>query len=118
VFIRNRLWKYELQKFANRTGLVVRVLHFPPGTSKWNKIEHHLFSFISRNWRGRPLLSHAIIVSLIASTQTKTGLEVNCVLDTNRYPTGRKVSDEEFEKINIKHDEFHGEWNYRIYPQK
>lgn len=115
---KNRLWKYELQEFANRTGLVVKVHHFPPGTSKWNKIEHQLFSFISMNWRGRPLFTHATIVNLIASTRTKTGLEVDCVLDTNKYPAGKKVSDEDFEKINLKPDEFHGEWNYTISPQK
>lgn len=115
---RNRLWKYRLQRFANKTGLVIQVHHFPPGTSKWNKIEHKLFSFISRNWRGRPLLSHAVIVNMIASTRTNTGLTVDCVLDTGKYPTGKKVPDDDFKKINIKYDEFHGEWNYTISPQK
>jgi len=114
---RNRLWKYELQKFANTTGLVVQVHHFPPGTSKWNKIEHKLFSFISQNWRGRPLLSHTMIINMITSTKTKTGLQVDCVLDTSTYPTGKKVSEEDLKKINIKHDKFHGEWNYTIHPQ-
>lgn len=115
---RNRLWKYELQKFATRTGLIVKVHHFPPGTSKWNKIEHRLFSFITKNWRGRPLISHATIVNMIASTTTETGLKVECVLDTQEYPTGRKVSDEEFNKIDIRYDGFHGEWNYAIHPLK
>lgn len=114
---RNKLWKYGLQRFANETGLIIRVHHFPPGTSKWNKIEHQLFSFITQNWRGRPLLTHAMIVNMIASTRTSTGLKVDCILDTGKYPTGRKVSDEEFEKINIKYDKFHGEWNYIICPQ-
>lgn len=114
---RNKLWKYELQKFANETGLIIKVHHFPPGTSKWNKIEHKLFSFITKNWRGRPLLSHAMIVNTIASTKTKTGLSVECVLDTGNYPTGKKVAEEEFRKINLKKDKFHGEWNYMIEPQ-
>lgn len=114
---KNRLWKHELQKFANTTGLAVQVHHLPPGTSKWNKIEHKLFSFISQNWRGRPLLSRTMIINMIASTKTKTGLKVDCVLDTNTYPTGKKVSEEDLKKINIKHDKFHGEWNYTIYPQ-
>ncbi len=114
---KNKLWKHELQKFANTTGLAVQVHHFPPGTSKWNKIEHKLFSFISQNWRGRPLLSHTMIINMIASTKTKTGLKVDCVLDTRTYPTGKKVSEEDLKRINIKHDKFHGEWNYTIYPQ-
>lgn len=115
---KNKLWKHELQKFANTTHLPVQVHHFPPGTSKWNKIEHKLFSFISQNWRGRPLLSHTMIINMIASTKTKTGLKVDCVLDTNTYPTGKKVSEEDLKKINIKHDKFHGEWNYMIHPTK
>jgi len=114
---RNKLWKQELQKFANKTGLIIKVHHFPTGTSKWNKIEHRLFSFISQNGRGRPLLTHAVIVNMIASTCTSSGLKVDCILDTGKYPTGKKVSDEDFEKINIKYDKFHGEWNYKIYPQ-
>ena len=113
---RARLWKYELQRFANRTGLVLRVRHFPPGTSKWNKIEHRLFSFISQNWRGKPLRTRATVINLIASTKTKTGLKVKCVLDENKYPTGRQISDEEYAKINLKPDDFHGEWNYAIKP--
>lgn len=115
--VRVRLWKIELQKFANETGLVISVCHFPPGTSKWNKIEHRLFSFISQNWRGKPLVSHEVIVNLIASTKTRTGLTVKCELDTNKYPKGIKVSDKELRQVNIVHDEFHGEWNYAIHPQ-
>ena len=114
---KNRLWKYVLQKFANKTGLVIQVHHFPPGTSKWNKIEHKLFSFITQNWRATPLTSRAMIVNMIRSTTTRTGLKVDCVIDTKKYPTGKKVSDEEFKKINIKYSEFHGEWNYIISPQ-
>jgi len=114
---RVRLWKIELQKFANETGLIISVCHFPPGTSKWNKIEHRLFSYISQNWRGKPLVSHEVIVNLIASTTTRTGLTVKCELDTNKYPKGIKVSDEELRQVNIIRDEFHGEWNYAIHPQ-
>jgi transposase len=114
---RVRLWKIELQKFANESGLVVSVCHFPPGTSKWNKIEHRLFSYISQNWRGKPLVSHEVIVNLIASTTTRTGLKVKCELDTKKYPKGIKVSDEELKQLNIVRDEFHGEWNYSILPQ-
>jgi len=114
---RVRLWKIELQKFINESGLVVSVCHFPPGTSKWNKIEHRLFSYISQNWRGKPLVSHEIIVHLIASTTTRTGLKVNCELDTKKYPKGIKVSDEELNQLKIDRDEFHGEWNYSIRPQ-
>ena len=115
---RNRLWKYELQRFANRTGLTIQVHHFPPGTSKWNKIEHRLFSFISMNWRGRPLLTHAVIINMISSTHTNTGLKVDCVMDAKKYPTGLKVTDQDYDKINTKPDQFHGEWNYTIHPQK
>ncbi len=114
---RVRLWKTELQKFANETGLMISVCHFPPGTSKWNKIEHRLFSYISQNWRGKPLVSHEVIVNLIASTTTRTGLTVKCELDTKKYPKGIKVSDEELRQVNIVRDEFHGEWNYAIRPQ-
>lgn len=113
---RARLWKYELQKLSNETSLTMRVRHFPPGTSKWNKIEHRLFSFISQNWRGKPLLTHAVIISLIAATTTTTGLKVDCILDTNKYPTGKKVSDEEYTIINLQPENFHGEWNYLIKP--
>lgn len=113
---RIRLWKVELQKFANETNLAISVRHFPPGTSKWNKIEHRLFSFISQNWRGRPLINHEVIVNLIAATKTKSGLEVKCQLDTNGYPKGTKISNKEMQALNIKRDEFHGEWNYTIGP--
>ena len=114
---RVRLWKLELQRLADETGLEIAVCHFPPGTSKWNKIEHRLFSFISQNWRGRPLVSHETIVNLIAATTTKTGLKVTCELDQRDYPSGVKVSKEEMEKINVRRDAFHGEWNYTISPR-
>ena len=113
-----RLWKRELQGFANETGLTVTVAHLPPGTSKWNKIEHRLFAFITMNWRGKPLVSHQVIVQLIGATTTETGLTVCCELDANRYPKGIKVSDEEMQAINITRDEFHGEWNYTISPNQ
>lgn len=113
---RVRLWKTEMQRFANETGLVVSVSHLPPGTSKWNKIEHRLFSYISQNWRGKPLVSHEVIVNLIASTSTRKGLTVRCELDTNKYPKGTKITDEELRQVNIIRDEFHGEWNYAIHP--
>jgi transposase len=113
---RVRLWKIELQKFANETGLVISVSHFPPGTSKWNKIEHRLFSYISQNWRGKPLVSHEVIVNLIASTTTRKGLTVKCELDTKKYTKGIKVTDKELKQVNIIRDEFHGEWNYSIHP--
>lgn len=113
---RVRLWKIELQKFANETGLVISVSHFPPGTSKWNKIEHRLFSYISQNWRGKPLVSHEVIVNLIASTTTRKGLTVRCELDTKKYIKGIKVTDKELKQVNIIRDEFHGEWNYSIHP--
>lgn len=114
--VRLRLWKRELQKLANELGLPITVCHLPPGTSKWNKIEHRLFSFISQNWRGKPLVSHEVIVNLIAATTTKNGLAVRCQLDTNTYPAGVKVSDKEMAEINVKPDIFHGEWNYTILP--
>jgi transposase len=111
----NKLWKKELHNFINETGLEVTVCHFPPGTSKWNKIEHRLFSQISKNWRGRPLETYSIIVSLIASTKTKTGLMVNADIDTEIYQTGIKVSKKELDNINLHRHEFHGEdWNYTI----
>ena len=113
---RVRLWKKELQKLSTEIGLKITVCHFPPGTSKWNKIEHRLFSYISKNWRGRPLTSYEVAVNLIASTTTSKGLKVKCELDTNKYETGKKISDKEMEKINIIRDEFHGEWNYTILP--
>ena len=115
---RLRLWKLELQKFADETGLRIAICHFPPGTSKWNKIEHRLFSFISQNWRGKPLTSLQVIVSLIAATTTATGLKVHSELDTASYPAGIKVSDEEIAQINLKRDKFHGDWNYEIHPRK
>ena len=115
---RNRLWKVELQKMANRTGLTITVCHFPPGTSKWNRIEHRMFSFITKNWRGKPLADHATIVNLIGSTKTKEGLTIRCELDENKYPKGIKVSDEQLEKVNLKKHKFHGDWNYTIYPSK
>jgi transposase len=111
---RVRLWKAELQKFANETGLEIHVSHFPPGTSKWNKIEHRLFSAISLNWRGRPLINHEVIINLIESTTTRTGLKVRAILDTNRYPKGIKVSDTELKALSHHPEPFHGEWNYTI----
>lgn len=115
---RVRLWKWEIQKFANRTGLAISVCHMPPGTSKWNKIEHRLFSFITQNWRGKPLESHAAIVKLIGSTTTESGLKVYCELDDRVYEKGIKVSDEQMALINIKCHEFHGDWNYTIRPRR
>jgi hypothetical protein len=113
---RVRLWKVELQKLANELNIAIHVSHFPPGTSKWNKIEHRLFSFISMNWRGKPLVSHEAIVNLIAATTTRKGLKVRAELDSSHYPKGIKVTDEELKAIQIKRDEFHGEWNYAILP--
>ena len=113
---RLRLWKSELQKLADQTGLSLSVCHFPPGTSKWNKIEHRLFSFISSNWRGEPLRDYETIVNLIARTTTAKGLKVTCRLDRRKYPTGRKVSDEEMKRVNVEPNKFHGEWNYVIRP--
>ncbi|EFK05576.1 rhodopirellula transposase [delta proteobacterium NaphS2] len=109
---RNRLWKYELQRFADETQIAVNVCHFPPGTSKWNKIEHRMFSHITKNWRGRPLTSHEVIVNLIANTSTETGLKINAKLDANEYPTGIKIPDKKMKELNLLKDEFHGEWNY------
>jgi hypothetical protein len=113
---RSRLWKTELQKLADQTGLRISVCHFPPGTSKWNKIEHRLFSYISMNWRGRPLVSYETVVNLIANTKTKTGLKVRCQLDSNPYPTGIKVSDAELRAVCIAGADFHPEWNYTVAP--
>jgi Rhodopirellula transposase DDE domain len=115
---RLRLWKLELQKLADETGLEIAVCHFPPGTSKWNKIEHRLFSFITQNWRGRPLVSRQAIVNLIASTTTRAGLIVKAALDTNEYNTGIKVSDEELEELRLRRHKFHGDWNYTISPRR
>ena len=114
---RIRLWKWELQKLANQTGLKISVSHLPPGTSKWNKIEHRLFSYITQNWRGKPLLTHATIVNLISNTSTKAGLKVRCVLDRKNYPPKIEVTDEQMASIRITRDDFHGEWNYMIRPQ-
>jgi hypothetical protein len=114
---RVRLWKLELQKLADETGLEITICHLPPGTSKWNKIEHRLFSFISLNWRGKPLVSHQVIVNLIAATTTKSGLRVRAELDPGKYPKGVKVSDEEVAAIRLERDKFHGEWNYTILPR-
>ena len=115
---RIRLWKTELQKFADEEKIAIRVCHLPPGTSKWNKIEHRLFSFISINWRGKPLTNYQVIINLIASTNTKTGLLVGANLDQNLYPRGIKISNLELEMINIDRDDFHGEWNYWIKPNR
>jgi len=112
-----RLWKLELQKLADETGLQISVCHLPPGTSKWNKIEHRLFAFISQNWRGQPLVSHEVMVNLIAATPTKTGLKVRAQVDTKLYPAGIKVSQDEFATIQLQRAEFHGEWNYTISPR-
>jgi len=113
---RLRLWKLELQKLADETGLAIAVTHFPPGTSKWNKIEHRLFSFISKNWRGQPLTSFKVIVSLIAGTTTRKGLKVHAEIDRGTYPSGIKIADNEMSKINLQRDHFHGDWNYEIHP--
>jgi hypothetical protein len=113
---RSRLWKAALQTLADKTGLVIRVCHFPPGTSKWNKIEHKMFSCITQNWRGRPLISHEVIIQLIAHTKNRNGLKIRAGLDSGHYETGKKISDEEMEKINLKQSLFHGDWNYSISP--
>jgi len=113
---RVRLWKFELQRLANKTGLAIHVCHFPPGTSKWNKIEHRLFSFITQNWRGKPLRARAAIVNMIASTRTRTGLKVRCVLDTHHYPKAVKVSDAQMQQLRLSPHDFHGDWNYTIAP--
>jgi hypothetical protein len=113
---RLRLWKWELQRLADEVGLPISVCHFPPGTSKWNKVEHRLFSFISSNWRGEPLTDYATVVNLISRTTTTTGLKVSCRLDRRRYPVGRKVSDREWATIRLTRDDFHGDWNYTIRP--
>ena len=114
---RSRLWKRELQNLSNELNLVIEVCHFPPATSKWNKIEHRLFSQIAQNWRGKPLLSYEVIVNLIGSTKTSKGLEVLCDLNNGNYKTGIKVTEEEMKDLNLKQDEFHGEWNYKISPK-
>lgn len=113
---RVRLWKFELQRLADEIKIPIHISHLPPGTSKWNKIEHRLFSYISMNWRGQPLISHEVIVNLIAGTTTRKGLKVYAELDDSSYPSGIKISDAEFESIRITRNEFHGEWDYRIDP--
>jgi hypothetical protein len=114
---RCRLWKMELQRLADETELRISVCHFPPGTSKWNKIEHRMFCYITENWRGRPLVSREVVVNLIGHTTTKTGLAIRSELDENSYPTGREVTDPQMESLSIKRDKFHGEWNYTIEPR-
>lgn len=114
---RVRLWKLELQRLADETGLAISVTHFPPGTSKWNRIEHRLFAFITQNWRGKPLLTHKVIVQLIAATKTAAGLSVSCDIDRSSYPKGSKVSDTELDMLNIRYDDFHPDWNYLIRPR-
>ena len=115
---RSRLWKVALQDLANVLGIPIQVCHFPPGTSKWNKIEHRMFCHITQNWRGRPLISHEVIINLIAATTTQKGLTIQAELDNGRYPTGIKVSDAELATVNLKPDKFHGDWNYRILPAR
>ena len=115
---RLRLWKWELQRLADELGFTISVSHFPPGTSKWNKVEHRLFSFISSNWRGEPLKDYATVVNLISRTSTATGLKVACRLDKRRYPVGKVVTKEEWETINLVRDDFHGDWNYSIRPHR
>ncbi len=113
---RARLWKLELQHLADELRFAISVCHFPPGTSKWNKVEHRLFSFISTNWRGEPLRDYETIVRLIANTTTATGLQVTCRLDRRKYAVGRKISDDEMKRVKIRKEKFHGEWNYTILP--
>ncbi len=115
---RNRLWKKTLQEWADKEGLSIMVCHFPPGTSKWNKIEHRMFCHITRNWRGKPLVSHEVIINLIGSTTTKEGLKIGASLDLEGYPKGIKVTDEEMDELSIERAEFHGEWNYLITPRR
>jgi len=114
---RLRLWEWELQRLADASGLAITVCHLPPGTSKWNKIEHRLFPFITQNWRGKPLVSYAVILSLIAATTTGTGLTVESELDTHRYPAGRKITDGQMATLRLERDAFHGEWNYTTFPR-
>ena len=115
---RSRLWKVELQRLADETGLQITVCHLPPGTSKWNKIEHRMFCHITENWRGRPLISHEVIVNLIAHTMTQTGLRIQAELDTGTYPTGLTVSDEQMQALDLEPAVFHGtDWNYNIKPR-
>ena len=113
---RVRLWKHELQKFANEVEMAISVCHFPPGTSKWNKIEHRMFSYITKNWRGRPLETRETVVQLIANTKTKTGLKIIAILDENEYTKGKKIDNEVMTQIKLRKSKFHGEWNYKISP--
>jgi transposase len=115
---RSRLWKVALRSLAQRLKMPIQVCHFPPGTSKWNKIEHRMFCHITQNWRGRPLVSHEVIVALIANTTTRAGLKIRAELDTSQYPTGTKVSDQELASVNLKRHAFHGEWNYTLSPHR
>ena len=114
---RNRLWKWELQKLSDETGLRISVCHFPPGTSKWNKIEHRMFCHITENWRGRPLVSLEVVVNLIGHTTTRSGLAIRSELDANNYPTGQPVTAQQMESISLKRDKFHGDWNYSLAPK-
>ena len=114
---RSRSWKLELQGLADESGLRVSVCHFPPATSKWNKIEHRMFSYITQNWRGRPLVSREVVVNLIGAVTTKGGLTIRSALDENSYATGKKVTDEQMKSLSIKRDSFHGEWNYTLSPR-
>jgi hypothetical protein len=114
---RTKLWKVELQRLADELGMTIHVCHFPPGTSKWNKIEHRMFCHISENWRGKPLTSRQVVINLISHTHTYEGLEIQAKLDKHHYKTGIEVSDAEFNAITIEQDRFHGEWNYQIQPR-
>jgi hypothetical protein len=115
---RTKLWKTALQQLANKTGLTLTVCHFPPGTSKWNKIEHRLFSFVTQNWRGKPLVTVQAIVQLIGNTRTTKGQVVKAALDTGEYPTGKQVSEEELRQVMLQPHKFHGDWNYTISPRR
>ena len=115
---RSRLWKVSLQELAVRIGMPIQVCHFPPGTSKWNKIEHRMFCHITQNWRGQPLVSHDVIIALIAHTTTRAGLRIRAELDAGHYPTGTKVSDDELARLSLKRNEFHGDWNYTLLPKR
>jgi hypothetical protein len=114
--LRVRLWKLELQTLANELGFPISVCHFSPGTSKWNQIEHRLFSFITQNWRGKPLVTHQVIVNLIAATTTRAGLKVRAIINDNCYPTGRNVTNKQLATVHLKRNPFHGDWNYTFYP--
>src|SRR5512142_2984184 len=115
---RSRVWKVCLQELGDELGLKISVWHFPPGTSKWNKIEHRMFCHITENWRGRPLVSHEVVVNLIGSTRTRMGLRIQAELDTTSYETGVKVTNKEMEAVRLTKDKFHGEWNYTILPHR